>query len=304
MSAKNKRESATFKTAKGKLENTIKRLNECDSYERLQEILKSIAKAKESTQSPYTPARLTPYHQSEIKRMKESIDTLVKQKTVEFPKPVQPVEVLVVQEEQSVSEPVVSVPVTETLEPTDAVQVDSVPDNNINESDDHVQESTFKALNDDRLKELSKVYAQLDRLKTKIDELRVESEEYPADKNGVKTDSYHKAAIAGQEVYNKIYSLCSNYALNKIDLDTFKSEATDFMKSDNQYVKELKTHRGCKDVFANLLLALTGVGLLAIAAVSIYNGRLTMFNLTNTDSGNKVDALKDSVEHVQSASLK
>ncbi|MBL7479512.1 hypothetical protein [Legionella bononiensis] len=304
MSSKSKREKAAFDKAKGRLENTISNLERCNSYDRLQEIIKSIEKAKKSTQSPYTPAGLSDNHLLEIKRMKETIESLIKAKTLAFPKPVQPVAVTVVQEQQSVSETEVSVPVTETLEHPDSVPVDSVPVNITNGSDENSQESTNKVLNNDRLKELSKVYAQLDLLKIKIDELFEESEEYPADKNGVKTDLYHKAAKAGVEVYNTISSLCMNYATGTIDLDTFKSQSTEFLKSDNQYVTELKTHRGCKDVFANLLLACTGVGLLAIAAVSIYNGRFTLFNLTNTDSGNKVDALKDSVEHVHSASLK
>ena len=300
MASKDRRESNAYKKAKANLENTINRLNECDSYERLQTILRAIEKAKNSTQSPYTPNKLKDSHQKEINELKKTIDSLVKEKTLAFPKPVQPVIVPVVQEQQSVSETVVPVPVTETLEPTDSVPVEPVPVKTIKDSD----ESTHKALNDVRLKELNKVFAQLDRLRAKIDELFQESDEYPADRNGVKTDAYHKAAQAGVEVYNKINSLCLNYASDVIDLETFKSESTAFLKSDNQYVTELNTHRGCKDVIANLLLACTGVGLLAIAAMSIYNGRFTLFNLTNTDSGNKVDALKDSIEHVHSASLK
>ena len=299
MSSKTKREKAAFNKAKGSLENTISRLNQCDSYERLQEIKSSIEKAKKIAQSPYTPSGLTPYHQSEINRMKETIATLVEVKTKAFPKPVQPVEVIAKEQESAPVSPLKdSAPVIKSLDPTESVPVEETK-----KSSDQSKDSNrrYKDIDPVRENELSNVIIQLEKLDLKVKELFRKSIAYSVEDNPEQAALYRKTAKAGEKIFNKIIEICRNYADKTIDLDTFKQQSTDYLKKENPYVTQLKTHRGCKDVIANLLIALTGVGLVAIAAVSVYHGRFTLFNVTNTDSGNKIDALTDSLQNVKSS---
>ncbi|KTD31763.1 hypothetical protein Lmor_2639 [Legionella moravica] len=268
MARKDKREAAAFKKAHDALERTITSLRACNSYDRLQAILHSIDKAKKSTQSPYSPLKLTPHHQSDINRLKATIDSLIKEKILAFPAPVVPV--------------VQDVPVEEAHESSEQSQHEN---NNV-------------VFDETRLKDLKNVFDQMYILRQKIEELHTKTEYYVAENKTVKVASYRKAVEAGRALYDQIQSLCTQYARKEIDLDAFKQQSTGLLKNDNPNVAELKTHREYKDVLVNLLIALTGVGLLAIAAMSVYNGRLTMFK-TNTDSGSKIDALKDTLEHVQ-----
>lgn len=274
MARKDKREAAAFNKANSALERTILSLRECNSYERLQTILHSIDKAKKSPQSPYSPLNLTVHHQCVINQKKETIRILINEKTLEFPAPVVPVE-------------------------QDAPVVQDVPVEEALESSEHSQhENNNVVLDENRLKDLKNVFDQMYTFRQKIEELITKAEDYEAENKTAKAASYRKAANAGRALYNELQSLCSQYAKKEIDLDAFKQQSTDLLKNDNPNVAELKTHREYKDVLVNLLIALTGVGLLAIAAMSVYNGSFTMFK-TNTDSGCKIDTLKDTLEHVQ-----
>ncbi|KTD44844.1 hypothetical protein [Legionella quateirensis] len=300
MSSKSNRKKVAFDKAKASLENTISNLKKCDSYDRLQTILKTIDKAKKITQSPYRLVGLSEYHTSELNRLKTTIDSLVKEKSLAFPKPVQPVQTVEVIVNEQVSAPVSQVkdspPVIESSEHTDSIPVEETKKSSV-----QPKVRRNKERDPVRMNELSNVLIQLEHLRDKIEELYKKSQQYELNRKDDKAELYHNTATAGRKVLEEIATICSAYAEKKIDLDTFKQQSTDYLKNDNQYVTQLKTHRGCKDIIANLLLALTGVGLLAIAAVSVYSGRLTMFNLTNTDSGNKVDALTDSLENVKSS---
>lgn len=153
--------------------------------------------------------------------------------------------------------------------------------------------------NHERAQELWKVRDQLDVLKNKMKALYKTSDTYRDSNKQDDAKIYRKAAQAARAIHFNISMLCADYEYNKIDLQTFQSKSKEFLNNDNQQVAVLNTHRGYKDVIANLLIAITGVGLLAMAAASIYNGRFTMFKVTGTDAASKVNALKDTVEHVQ-----
>jgi hypothetical protein len=153
--------------------------------------------------------------------------------------------------------------------------------------------------NHERAQELWKVRDQLDVLKNKMKAFYKTSDTYRDSNQQDDAKIYWKAALAARVIHLNISMLCADYEHNKIDLQTFQSRSKEFLNGENHQVAVLNTHRGYKDVIANLLIAITGVGLLAIAAASIYNGRFTMFKVTGTDAGSKVNALKDTVEHVQ-----
>lgn len=153
--------------------------------------------------------------------------------------------------------------------------------------------------NHERAQELWKVRDQLDVLKNKMKALYKTSDTYRDSNKQDDAKIYRKAAQAARVIHLNISMLCADYEHNKIDLQTFQSKSKEFLNGDNQQVAVLNTHRGYKDVIANLLIAITGVGLLAMAATSLYNGRFTMFKVTGTDAASKVNALKDTVEHVQ-----
>jgi hypothetical protein len=153
--------------------------------------------------------------------------------------------------------------------------------------------------NHQRAQELWAVRDQLDVLKNKRNAFLKITDAYRDSNKHEDAKIYRKAAQAAGAIHLNICMLCTDYEHNKIDLQTFQSKSKEFLKGDNQQVALLNTHRGYKDVIANLLIAITGVGLLAMAAASIYNGRFTMFKVTGTDAGSKVNALKDTVEHVR-----
>jgi len=56
----------------------------------------------------------------------------------------------------------------------------------------------------------------------------------------------------------------------------------------------LSTHRGFKDIITNFLIALTGVGLIALHCTS--NTRGSFWYKTNTDTINQIENFKDEID--------
>lgn len=338
MASKHNREKRNFDKASVARDTIIKNLKECKSYERLQDIQSKLEKAKSRTQSPFQVTNLTDGHAKTIKAMDLEIEKLIKAKTNEYPKPViAPVITVDVDPVKTVDEtPVVTDKADVVVIPTDSVPVNStdiiVTTPIVNSTDDKKDESSddyapvvttepphidtvptcevvrlYKPLKKDadafnhaREQELSKVRDNLDILSAKIKALYDKADLYRDSNNTAKSDIYTKAANAAAKIHFNVSALCTDYVYDKINLETFKSKTTDYLKNDTKNVAILKEHRGCKDIIANLLIAVTGVGLLAIAALSVYNGRLSLFKVTSTDSGNKVNDLRDSIAHVAS----
>ncbi|MBL7479511.1 hypothetical protein [Legionella bononiensis] len=289
MSPKSKLEKANYKKAKEALLNTISILNRCDSYDELQSIISTIENEKKSAESPYTLDGLNEHHQSKIRKGKAIIDLLIYQKTKEFPNPVQPVEITAKDQE--------TVPIIESSK-----QVESNPVEVTNKSSDQPKSSRNNDRDLVRVNELSNVKIQLVHLWDKMEELYEKSHQCAIKGEYHQAELHHNTASDVKLIFDEISSRCIYYAEKKIDLDTLKQQLTECLENNKEIVTELKTHPDCKDVIANFLSVLTGEGLVALAAESIYKGRLTMFIATNTDSGNKKDASTDSLEDVKSPS--
>lgn len=330
MAAKDKREKQNFDKALFARETLIQNLNSCKSYDRLQEILKKIEHAKSKSQSPFKIGGLTAHHTATISAKDLDIAKLINLKKAEFPKPVviapvaEPIDVDGDKPEEStidvpaaIIEPVLEDSFEPETSEDDAsaynFDEDMSEEKSLTNSNEHQLTDAIQSLNNfympeehHEIKEFNHARAQeLCTVRDKLDVLKVKMNELKKIEKGINNEDkamcYRRAANAAMIVYSNINLLCSDYEHNKISLDVFKAKSKDILKTDNLAVIELNAHRGYKDVIANLLIAITGVGLLALAAVSLYNCRFTMFKVTETDSANKINALKDSVEHVQEA---
>lgn len=297
MASKDRREKRNFDRAFSAREQVIEQLTQCGSYARLQEITSKLNKSQSKSHSPYSISNLTEYHTATIKNMDQKIADLIDVKSKQFPKPVATTEPDATSIVPTIPAEKKSVTVVHTTnEPVKApvprvfVQTPGTPttpykplkreSNNYNSVREH---------------ELAQVMKQLARMLTKIDDLYLLGDEC---EDTAKADIYHKAARAASSIYNSVSLAANDYIYEAIDLDVFKEKTQEFLNDDARNVQTLKTHRGWKEVLLNLLIAVTGVGFVALAAASVYNGRITLFT-PSTDSGKKVDALRESVEQVQ-----
>lgn len=104
---------------------------------------------------------------------------------------------------------------------------------------------------------------------------------------------YKTAHDAVSLVITKITELTNQYALNEIDLIQFQKESKAALSDHNDYIKALKTHRGWRQIIANLLTAIIG-GIFYLAAAAC-TGSWTLFKVP-TDTGNRLKALSKSIE--------
>lgn len=150
-----------------------------------------------------------------------------------------------------------------------------------------------------REQELIQVKAQLEILLLKSNSFRKQAYVYELVNDVENKVAYNNAVRAVDNVYDYLNKKCDAYINNIINLTELKDLSKEYLINDNNKdVLVLKEHRGSKDILANLLLAFTGIGLLAIAAKSIYNGHLTLFKLTSTDSENKLNDVKKTILHL------
>lgn len=112
-----------------------------------------------------------------------------------------------------------------------------------------------------------------------------------------KAEEYTKAIRAIESIHNKVESLYNDYIHGDIKLDQFKAAAKPFLHEENGDVQTLKSHRGVKQIWANLLAAILSAGVIYGIGVLV-TGRLMLFNPA-TDSSKKADDLRDSIENVQ-----
>ncbi len=309
MAAKDRRERNAFTRAFKARETVINQLSNCNSYEKLQEIEKGFKKSKSRSQSPFSIINLTVAHTETIKNQDKKIADLLVQKRAQFPfalvktavesviTPDEPVTTVVQPVNEGIS------PANEAIEPinvltsaTRIIHSNGAP--SIRQYNPLKREADLPSA--EREEQISKVRIALAEMSTKIDALYATSVSYK--NKPAKAELYTRAAKAAARIHNSLNLLCEDYVYNKIDMDTFKNESRKYLDEEDANVQELKTHRGFKEVIANLLIAISGVGLIALAVYSAYKGRMTFFPLA-TDTGNKVSALKDSVEQVQAVSL-
>jgi hypothetical protein len=107
------------------------------------------------------------------------------------------------------------------------------------------------------------------------------------------------AAVAANKLYIDLDRYTQAYFSGNMDGATCKTKCTLALGDAH---KELDKHRGWKEVFANLAIAvgLLGVGYLAIGLYNVCKNRDFMFYKVKTDSANKLDYFTD---HLASLSL-
>ncbi|KTD57636.1 hypothetical protein Lsha_2477 [Legionella shakespearei DSM 23087] len=149
-----------------------------------------------------------------------------------------------------------------------------------------------------RVHELTPILDLLSRMDRKIDDFLHYAEECTTKNNTLKAETYYAAMNAASCIHKSIKSAADEYANGLISLDEFKTRSKATLEDKTEHVQTLKTHRGWKEIVLNLLIALTGIGLIAIAGNSFHHGRFTLFT-PSTDSGKTVDLLRNSVEHLQ-----
>lgn len=149
-----------------------------------------------------------------------------------------------------------------------------------------------------RAQELAPILDLLCRMDRKIDNFLHYAEECTKKNNTVKAEVYYAAMNAALAIHKSIKSASDEYTNGLITFDEFKAKSTEALDDNSKPVQTLKTHRGWKEILLNLLIALTGIGLIAIVGNSFYQGRLTLFT-PSTDSGKTVDLLRASVECLQ-----
>ncbi len=331
MAAKHKRERQNFEKASQVRETVIKNLNECQSYERLQVILHHLQEAKKKSQSPFRIRNLNDYHIQAVNSLDKQLDRLIQEKKNRFPKPIEPVSIIAEGTQTETLEELVDTNLSVQVEvqadadelTQDEALVDSIYDVRDESTTPYsgeyssgyeypapVEGSTRKAnwaRSNDRIymplrrtsDEFNHGRAQeLWEIRDKLNILKIKGKTFL--KYSDKDDAtYKSAAKAVAVIYRNINLLCSDYEYGRINLKTFKIQCKKYLKDENQDVVVANTHRQYKDAIANLLIALTGIGFLAMAAVSVYNGHFTLFKVTTTDAGNKVDALRDSIASVR-----
>ncbi|WP_298622468.1 hypothetical protein [uncultured Legionella sp.] len=351
MAAKDRREQRSYARASEARNSIITRLEDCNSYKRLEEILSSMKRSQANAQSPLKIGGLTPHHTSMIQAQDLQIKQLIQAKKAQFPKPevvlaetkieiteavsVEPLttdsdeeseandEVVITVENDTDKEAIKTVIFTEEASHSErSLSVDAsdydlgknTPSNEYSGQSDYLSERSISTstnrfyrplktnsdeFNHERAQEIVAVRDQLMVLNAKRIKLSDISDKYRDNNQMDDAKTYRRATNAAGVIHTNLSLLCSDYEHNKIDLNTFKSMAQLYLNNENKDVITLNTHRGYKDVIANLLIAITGIGLLAIAAASIYNGRLTMFSVTQTATGANVNSLNDAVEHVR-----
>ncbi|CAM2967284.1 hypothetical protein [Legionella worsleiensis] len=268
------------KSERTRLENAISKLENCNSYQELQSLLPSVNKAQrspKSTTSPETPVNYSPDHDQKMNELRSRINLLIAEKKRAFPKPrsVISTEQQLVNPMQGEENPPVEQHLDNPMQSEESLNVDVHPLSN-NDKGPFIGE---------RVKETKAVINCINQLHLKIKELAIRG---PSNRNAID---------AAKSIVATLQSYRLNYITGKMTLNEFKNQSITLLNDENKDVKELKTHRGLKNILANLLIALTGIGAVVIAARSVYHGKVTLFN-TSTDSGSKVDAIKESLENL------
>ena len=92
---------------------------------------------------------------------------------------------------------------------------------------------------------------------------------------------YSKAYYACFHIKKSLEEFCTKYESNEIDLDEFKLQVKQLLAAkDNKavYVNDLKTHRGFKEIFYNIMIGVASLGM-AHFVYSVANQRLFFFHI-------------------------
>jgi hypothetical protein len=105
----------------------------------------------------------------------------------------------------------------------------------------------------------------------------------------------HDLADGVFNMVNNIWELVYACETNRLPVADFKKQAKAYLNSSNSLIVTLAEHRGWKQIIVNLLAAIVGNVVYAVAAAA--KGQLMLFKPA-TDSINKVNALRNAIEHV------
>lgn len=134
-------------------------------------------------------------------------------------------------------------------------------------------------------------------VRAQIDVMHAKAAEYKSEFVKTNKKSYLDAYNATQGLIGKVESLAIQYTTNKITLAQFKTDA-DILLGKNSVdadVKELRTHRGWKEILINLLAAV--VGTVIYLAAAAYTGSLMLFNL-DTRGAKIAESIGNAIDQV------
>lgn len=112
---------------------------------------------------------------------------------------------------------------------------------------------------------------------------------------GLRAAGYLKAAEKAEELHKQLYKGSVQYFNDRIDNEKFSILCHKAIKAARP---ELETHRGWKQVFGNLALAIVGVGIGYVAAGLINLAFTGHFLFFNTDSANKLNEMEKVVNQI------
>lgn len=131
-------------------------------------------------------------------------------------------------------------------------------------------------------------------LRTRIDELKIKAEE-------LKSRGHQKAADTANTLCNQLTTALNTYMLNPQSLAGHTQFKHDCARYIDAAKPELHTHRGMKQLLANLTLAVLGLGVFFGIACLInkkMNGHYLFFNNMKTTSDGYIDRINIAIENI------
>lgn len=262
MSKRNQKESKAYLSAMERRLNLIGSIRACTSESDFEANLKRYEKFRKAISNE--PKLKTDMHQHEIRKLNLELAQLIATKKIQFP-----------------HKPAVTVSNKET-KPQASSDSKSLSENLTKDPKRILQ---LKLVND-QLNSLSDKSAEFEG------EIKQIKKRRPVDLQ--KLQDYSDAKNAIESIRENIKKLYKQYITTPaMTLTEFKEEAKSFLREDCKEVQTLNSHRGVKQIIANLLLAILSAGFLyGLAALA----KRTFFPINpNTDSGKKLNSLEDSI---------
>jgi hypothetical protein len=152
-------------------------------------------------------------------------------------------------------------------------------------SAEEITKGQYRNLRELQLSEFTKLLQQL------IAKRDTFHKNYPTDSSENTTKAYGAAF----QLVKKLEQCAESYKNGDSDLAQFKKDSSEAIRSKRNGV--LSAHRGYKEFFANLLLAISTLGLGYIAG-AFFTSRFAPIKL-NTDTVNKLDQTQEAIEEIK-----
>ncbi len=161
----------------------------------------------------------------------------------------------------------------------------------------------FRPCSKELNKEMEQIKKCLEQLNGKKKYFADKGHEYDkrdSQANTLNSVNYKHAAEAADDIYKAMAALVNDYNNEKVTLSEFKHCALMCINNTHKLsVEKLRQHRGCKEILANLLVAVLALPVYLVAA--LYKGTFFVVR-PQTDAGKKVDALTQAVKDINEVS--